>query len=469
MPPTPSLMQSVQELVGLVAGIVWGWPMLILLMGTGIYLTIMLRGLQFRGLWLALRLITHRDHDAEGDITHFSALMTALAATVGIGNIVGVAGAILLGGPGAVFWMWMIGLIGMATKYAEAVLAVRYREKGPLGMRGGPMYYISRGLGLPWLGGVFAVFAAIAAFGIGNMMQSNAVAGILQETFGTNPAVTGLVLTVLTAAVILDGIRWIGRFTGVLVPVMIVGYCAAGLVVLALNIERIPSAFGLIFQYAFTPYAAGGGFFGFVLMQTMRYGIARGIFSNESGLGSAPIAAAAARTQEPVMQALVSMTQTFIDTIIVCTMTALVILTGDVWMQDGIAKNVLTAASFRATLGSTGVIIVAVATAVFAYSTLIGWSYYGEKAIEYLFGSGWVRPYRIVFVLAINVGTTVELQAFQRWSQMDAGVRLIWDVADVMNALMAVPNLIALVLLAGVVRRETEDFFARRAHQLGGK
>ncbi len=438
-------MQTIEALIATLSGWVWGPPMLTLLVGTGLYLTVLLKGLQFRVLPLAFRLVFHKDHGHAGDISHFAALMTALAATVGIGNIVGVATAITLGGPGAVFWMWMTGLVGMVTKYSEAVLAVKYREKGEHGMRGGPMYYLAKGAGLPWLGWLFALFTALATFGIGNMTQANATAKIFEATFHIEPWVTGVVLMVLTALVILGGIRSIGRFTSFLVPFMIVGYVGSALVVLALNVTEIPHAFGLIFGHAFSPASATGGFAGATVAAAMRFGIARGVFSNESGLGSAPIAAAAARTNDPVKQALVSMTQTFIDTLVVCTMTALVILSADSWTL-GIGAGQLTSASFGETLGSTGEIIVALATAVFAYSTLIGWNYYGEKAIEYLFGSRSIRVYRIVFIAAVVVGAMMNLE-------------FVWNFSDLMNGMMAIPNLIGLLLLSKVVKAETDRYF----------
>jgi len=439
-------MQTIESIVATLSSWVWGPPMLTLLLGTGLYLTILLKGMQFRALPLAFKLIFHKDHHHEGDISHFAALMTALAATVGIGNIVGVATAITLGGPGAVFWMWMTGLVGMATKYAEAVLAVKYREKGPHGMRGGPMYYLANGAGLPWLGTLFAIFTACAAFGIGNMTQANATAKIFESTFHIAPLTTGWILMILTGLVILGGIRSIGKFTSFLVPFMIVGYVVSALVVLAMNIDRIPHAFSLIFYHAFNPIAATGGFVGATIAAAMRYGIARGVFSNESGLGSAPIAAAAARTNDPVKQALVSMTQTFIDTLVVCTMTALIILTANSWTQ-GVNASELTSASIAETLGETGRIIVAVATALFAYSTLIGWNYYGEKAIEYLFGSRAIATYRVLFTAAVIVGATTSLE-------------FVWNFSDLANGLMAIPNLIGLLLLAKVVKAETNRFFS---------
>jgi len=438
-------MNSFEILVATLSGWVWGPPMLTLLVGTGLYLTILLKGLQFRVLPQAFRMIFHKDHGHEGDISHFAALMTALAATVGIGNIVGVATAISFGGPGAVFWMWMTGLVGMITKYSEAVLAVKYREKGEHGMRGGPMYYLANGAGLPKLGWLFALFTALATFGIGNMTQANSTAKIFEATFHIAPWVTGVVLMVLTALVILGGIRSIGKFTSILVPFMIVGYVGASLTVLTLNVTEIPHAFALIFQHAFSPAAATGGFAGASIAAAMRFGIARGVFSNESGLGSAPIAAAAARTHDPVKQALVSMTQTFIDTLVVCTLTALVILTANSWTQ-GVSAGQLTSASFAETLGETGELIVALATALFAYSTLIGWNYYGEKAIEYLFGSRAIRIYRILFIAAVIVGAMMNLE-------------FVWNFSDLMNGMMAIPNLIGLLLLSRVVKEETDRYF----------
>lgn len=438
-------MQMLEGVIATLSGWVWGPPVLFLLVGTGLYLTVILRGVQFHALPHAFRLIWHKEHAGDGDISHFAALMTALAATVGIGNIVGVATAITLGGPGAVFWMWMTGLVGMATKYAEAVLAVKYREKGPHGMRGGPMYYLSKGADLPKLGWLFAVFTALATFGIGNMTQANAVATIFKSTFNVDTWVTGLVLMLMTGLVILGGIKSIGKATSVLVPFMILGYVIGGLVVLALNLDKIPHALGLIFQHAFVPSAAAGGVSGATIAAAMRFGIARGVFSNESGMGSAPIAAAAARTHDPVKQSLVSMTQTFIDTLVVCTMTALVILTGTSW-QQGVPAGQLTSVSFGAVLGQPGVILVAIATALFAGSTLIGWNYYGEKAIEYLLGPKSIKPYRVVFVCVVLVGSMMKLE-------------FVWNFSDLMNGMMIIPNAIGLLLLSKVVREETARYF----------
>jgi AGCS family alanine or glycine:cation symporter len=395
-----------------------------------------------------------KDHGHEGDISHFAALMTALAATVGIGNIVGVATAITLGGPGAVFWMWMTGLVGMATKYAEAVLAQKYRERGDFGMRGGPMYYLAKGANLPTLAWLFALFTALATFGIGNMTQVNSVAGIFSSVFEVPTWITGVVLTLLTGVVILGGIRSIARFTSLMVPFMILGYVLAALVVLALNASEIPAALSLIFYHSINPIAAGGGFAGAAVAAAIRYGVARGVFSNESGLGSAPIAAAAARTSDPVKQALVSMTQTFIDTLVVCTMTALVILTATPWTQ-GVGAASLTSQSFAETLGGGGEILVAVATALFAYSTILGWSYYGEKAIEYLANSlggpratrHAIHGYRLVFTAVVMVGALMQLE-------------FVWNFSDLANGLMAIPNLIALLLLSKVIKQETDRYFS---------
>jgi alanine or glycine:cation symporter, AGCS family len=438
-------MQELEKIIGSLSNIVWGPPMLILLVGTGLYLTVILKGMQFRALPHAFKLIWAKDHGSEGDISHFAALMTALAATVGIGNIVGVATAITMGGPGAVFWMWMTGLVGMATKYSEAVLAVKYREKGENGMRGGPMYYLSKGVGIPWLGTLFAIFTACATFGIGNMTQANATAKIFEATFHIPTYATGVVLTLLTGLVILGGIKTIGKFTSFLVPFMIFGYVGVSLTVLFIHIDQIPHALGLIFGSAFSPSAATGGFVGATVAAAMRFGIARGVFSNESGLGSAPIAAAAARTNDPVKQALVSMTQTFIDTLVVCTMTAMVILTATSWTK-GVSASELTSASMAETLGSTGSVIVAVATALFAYSTLIGWNYYGEKAIEYLFGHKSIKIYRVFFTVAVMVGCLVSLE-------------FVWNFSDLMNGMMAIPNLIGLLWLSPVIKQETERYF----------
>jgi len=446
------LQEKLLEILGIINNFVWGPPMLILLVGTGIFLTIRLRGLQFTSLWhsLYLALIKRKeDGAAKGDISHFQALMTALAATVGTGNIAGVATAITAGGPGALFWMWITGLFGMATKYGEAVLAVRYRETDEFGtMSGGPMYYISKGLGWKWLGMLFAIFASVSAFGIGNIVQSNSVADAVTATFPLVKAWhVGVLMSAATALVLLGGIKSIGRTASIIVPFMIFLYMAAALIVVLLHYRSIPGVFALVISKAFTPMSAVGGFAGAMVRDAVRWGVARGVFSNESGLGSAPIAAAAAQTKNPVNQALVSMTQTFIDTIVVCSLTGFVILTSGIWKQ-GLTGAELTAHSFSTALpGSSGGIVVAISLVFFAYSTVLGWSYYGEKSLEYLLGASSVVPYRIVYCLMVFVGAVI------------SKVELVWTFADIMNGLMAIPNLIGLIGLSGVIVLETKKYF----------
>ncbi len=442
-------MEAFEALVGKIGAFAWGPPMLILLVGTGFWLTLSLRGIQFTKLGhaLYLALIKRKEEgDEPGDITHFQALMTALSATVGTGNIAGVATAIAVGGPGALFWMWITGLVGMATKYGEAVLAVKYREVDENGeMSGGPMYYISKGLNLPWLGAIFAIFAAVAAFGIGNMVQSNSVADAVEATFSIPTWVTGITLMVCTAAVILGGIKSIGRVTSILVPIMIVFYMAAACYIILTHIGEVPSALLFIVKQAFNPTAAVGGFAGAGIMLAIRMGVARGVFSNESGLGSAPIAAAAAQTKHPVTQALVSMTQTFIDTLVVCTMTGLVLILTGAW-SSGLTGAELTTSAFQ--LGMPGgALIVTIGIVLFAYSTMLGWCYYGEKSIEYLFGKKVIMPYRILFICLIGVGAVAKLS-------------LVWNISDTLNGLMAIPNLIGLIMLTPVIVSETKNYFA---------
>jgi len=444
--------EQLAVLLGEISGFVWGLPLIILLVGTGVFLTLRLRGLQITQLGRALRIAFSRaDTGSAGDISHFKALMTALAATVGIGNIAGVATAIAAGGPGAVFWMWMTAFFGMATKYSEAILAVKYRVVDENGdMSGGPMYYLERGLGQKWLGVLFALFGSLAAFGIGNMAQANTVARVLESSFGVQSWATGLVMAVLTAAVILGGIKRIGNVSGVLVPVMAVIYIVAGIVVLILNYQAVPGAFSLILERAFTPTAATGGFAGAIVMQTIKMGVSRGLFSNESGLGSAPIVAAAAKTRNPFRQALVSMTGTFIDTIIVCTITGLVIVSTGSW-ETGQTGAELTVTAFSTGLpGDSGGVIIAIATILFAYSTILGWAYYGEKCCEYLLGVRAVLTYRYLWVAAVLCGALLKLQ-------------MVWDFADIMNGLMAIPNLIGLIGLSGVIVAETRRYLAEEA------
>ena len=443
-------MDIVKEIVSTSAEFLWSFPLIILLVGTGLWLTLRLRGIQFTKLWhaLYLALIKRKEEgDEPGDITHFQALMTALSATVGTGNIAGVATAIAAGGPGALFWMWITGLVGMATKYAEAVLAVKYREVDENGMMsGGPMYYISKGLNQKWLGILFALFAAIAAFGIGNMVQSNSVADALESSFQIPYWVTGVVLTIATAVVIIGGIKSIGRVTGVLVPIMIIFYVGAALTIIFMHISLIPEAINLIITHAFTPTAGVGGFLGASVMITIRMGVARGVFSNESGLGSSPIAAAAAKTKHPVSQALVSMTQTFIDTIVVCTLTGLVLIISGEW-SNGMTGAALTTVAFTTGMGSQlGQYIVAIGLALFAFSTILGWSYYGEKSVEFLVGIKAIKPYRYIFTIFVLIGAISELDT-------------VWAVADLFNALMAFPNLIGLLLLTPVIVSVTKEYF----------
>jgi alanine or glycine:cation symporter, AGCS family len=459
------------ETVNEINGYVWGPPLLVLLVGTGLYLSVMLKGLQFRelGRSLHLALIKRKETgaDVEGDISHFQALMTALAATVGTGNIAGVATAIAAGGPGALFWMWMTGLVGMATKYAEAVLGVKYRvvdERGE--MAGGPAYYLSRGIGGGFgrtLGAVFAFFAAVAAFGIGNMVQSNSVADALQSSFGVPPIWTGLTIAVLAGMVILGGIKSIGRVAGFFVPLMIVFYLIGSIIVLIINFRGIPAIFAYVVQDAFSPAAAAGGFAGASIMMAIERGVARGVFSNESGLGTGGIAAAAAQTKEPVTQALVSMTQTFIDTIVICSLTGFAIISTGAWMEvdpltgTGYTGAPLTINAFSTGLpGQWGGYIVSTGLALFAFSTILGWSYYGEKNLEYLIGPRAVLPYRLLFIVAAFLGAWVlSLPG-------TSGFELVWGVADMMNGLMALPNLIGLLLLSGVVAAETRRYFGTR-------
>ena len=450
-------MLVIQDAVNWLNGIVWGVPMLILIALTGMFLMAGLALQPLRKIAHAFKLLLTPARLGEGDIAPFKALMTALSATVGTGNIAGVATAIFLGGPGALFYMWMIALIGMATKYAEAVCAVTYREVDSLGNHvGGPMYYIRKGVGerIPALGRVlapaFAIFAAIAAFGIGNTVQSNSVAQALDTSFGVPPLATGLVIMVAVALVLIGGIRRIADVAGALVPVMIIAYVGGALVVLAINVAEIPAAFALIFRHAFEPASAAGGFAGATVAAAIRFGIARGVFSNEAGLGSAAIAHAAAKTDNAVRQGHIAMLGTFIDTIIVCTMTGLVIITTGVW-TSGETGAALSSAGFAAAI-PFGAEIVAVALSIFAFTTILGWSYYGERSVQYLLGEKSILPYRTLWILAVPVGANVDLG-------------FIWLLADTLNALMAIPNLIGLIVLGPMVFSLTRDYWAdhRRA------
>lgn len=409
-------MAALESLISSINGVVWGPLMLILILGVGFFLSLGLKlmpilkiGTGFRLLWSGRK--ASAEDVAQGEIPPFQALMTALSATVGTGNIAGVATAIFLGGPGALFWMWITALIGMATKYSEAVLAVKYRETDERGNHvGGPMYYIKNGLGQKWawMGVAFAIFGACAGFGIGNTVQSNSVAEVLQSNFGIPNWVSGVIIMVLVGSVLLGGIKRIGSVAGALVPFMAISYIIAGLIVLAINAAEIPHALSLIFTHAFSPAAAEGGFAGAAVWAAIRFGVARGVFSNEAGLGSAPIAHAAAQTHNPVRQGLVAMLGTFIDTLIVCTITGLVIVSSGVW-TSGESGAALTSAAFAHGLPSFGNYLVAISLAIFAFTTIIGWSFYGERCVEFLFGIKAITPYRILWILAIPVGATLSL------------------------------------------------------------
>ena len=440
-------MDTVHQWIVWLNGYLWGPPMLVLLFGTHLYLTFRLRFIQ-RHIGTALRLSVARDSGGEGDVSHFGSLTTALAATIGTGNIVGVATAVALGGPGAVLWMWLTGVFGFATKYTEALLAVKYRVRTSDGtMLGGPMYALERGLKMKWLGIFFALFTAIAAFGIGNMVQANSVATLARDTLHVPPLASGLAMAALTGIVILGGVRWIARVCEGLVPFMAIFYLLGCSIILVVNADALLPALRLIVRHAFTAQAAGGGFAGAAVLMAARYGIARGLFSNEAGLGSAPIVAAAARTRNPVRQALVSATGTFWDTVVICAMTGLVLVSTIVKHPDalqGLKGAELTRAAF-AQIPVVGPLALTVGLLTFVFSTILGWSYYGERAVEYLMGKHAIVPYRLLWVVAVYVGAVATLP-------------LVWDLADAMNALMALPNLVALIGLSGVAVRETGKY-----------
>lgn len=439
-------MQTVNDLFANLSALLWGWPMIILLLGTHLFLTIRLRFPQ-RQLLTAIRLSVKRDKHSTGDVSQFGALATALAATIGTGNIVGVATAVALGGPGAVLWCWLTGVFGIATKYGEALLAIKYRVKTPGGkMLGGPMYALERGLGWRWAGALFAIFTAVAAFGIGNTVQANAISTLVHQSFGLSPVATGVILCLLTAAVVLGGVRSIARVCTMFVPLMAILYVAGCLYILCVNHAYVWPALQLICESAFHPQAAGAGFAGGTVMLAARYGIARGLFSNESGLGSAPIVAAAAQTRNPVRQALVSSSGTFWDTVVICALTGLVIVSSvlafpDIDYQDGAE---LTHAAFTK-IPVIGAPLLTFGLITFAFSTILGWCYYGERAMEYLKGRKWMLAYRVLYILAVFAGSV-------------ANLAIVWNVADCMNALMAIPNLVSLLLLSGVIVRETREF-----------
>jgi AGCS family alanine or glycine:cation symporter len=445
-------MTAITDLVSSINGVVWGPMMLALILGTGLWLSIGLRGMPVRYLFHGFRLLAagRRADDRPGEITPFQALMTSLAATVGTGNIAGVATAVALGGPGAIFWMWCTALVGMATKYAEAVLAVQFRQRdGAGGFSGGPMYYIEAGLGprWKWLGVSFAAFGALAGFGIGNTVQSNSVADALEASLAIPEWVTGLVLFVLAGAVVLGGVRRIARVAEMLVPLMAVTYLGAGLFVVLGNLSEVPAALSLIVTSAFTGQAAVGGFAGAGIWAALRFGVARGVFSNEAGLGSAPIAHAAARTDSPVQQGMIAMLGTFIDTILLCTVTGLVIVISGVW-QDGATGAALSTAAFESMMPG-GQYVVSLGLAVFAFTTILGWSYYSERCLVYLFGAGVIPTFRVLWVLAVPLGALAQLD-------------FVWLLADTLNALMALPNLVGLLLLSPLVFKLTREALGRK-------
>ncbi len=443
------LIETIGHFFRQLSDFLWGVPMIVMLLGTHLYLTVVLRFPQ-RRIFTAIRLSVRRDKGAAGDVSQFGALATALAATIGTGNIIGVATAIALGGPGAVLWCWLTGVFGIATKYSEGLLAIKYRQRTTDGrMLGGPMYALEKGLGWKWLGVLFAVFTACASFGIGNTVQANAIATIAHDTYGVSPMLTGMVLTALVGAVLLGGVKSIAKVCGALVPFMALFYALGCIYILAVNGPYLWPALRLICASAFTPQAAGAGFAGTTVMMAARYGIARGLFSNESGLGSAPIVAAAARTRNPVRQALVSSTGTFWDTVVICALTGLVIVSSviaypDISWHDGAG---LTKAAFSK-IPFVGKPLLSFGLLTFAFSTILGWSYYGERAIEYLKGKRWMLAYRVVYIAAVFVGSIT-------------GLNLVWDISDCMNAFMAVPNLISLIGLSGIIVHETRKYLWR--------
>ena len=436
-------MNTINEFFSVTSSLLWGWPMIILLLGTHLFLTIRLHFPQ-RHILKAIRLSVQRDPDATGDVSQFSSLATALAATIGTGNIIGVATAIALGGPGAVLWCWLTGVFGIATKYAEGLLAIKYREKKPDGkVIGGPMFALEKGLGWRWAAILFAIFTALASFGIGNTVQANAIATLAYETYDISPYITGTVICLLTGAVILGGVKSIARVCATLVPLMALFYILGCIYIIGVNIDYAWPAIKLIVTSAFSPQAAGGGFVGTTVMMAARYGIARGLFSNESGLGSAPIVAAAAQTRNPVRQALVSSTGTFWDTVVICAMTGIVIVSSVLAYPDITFDNgaVLTKMAFSK-IPIIGTPLLTFGLLTFAFSTILGWCYYGERAVEYLKGRRWMLAYRMIFIVAVFIGSVMQL-----------GV--VWNMADCMNALMAIPNLLSLLALNGIIVHQT--------------
>ena len=447
-------MEWIDHFLTELSNFLWGWPMIILLLGTHVFLTIRLRFPQ-RYIFKAVRLSLKRDRNAEGDVSQFASLATALAATIGTGNIIGVATAIALGGPGAVLWCWLTGVFGISTKYAEGLLAIKYREKTKSGkMLGGPMYALEKGLGWKWLAVLFALFTAIAAFGIGNTVQANAIATVASESYGISPYVSGAFVSAMTAAVVLGGVKSIARVCSMLVPMMAAFYVLGCLYILVVNAAYLWPALCLIVDAAFSPEAAGGGFVGSTVMMAARFGIARGLFSNESGMGSAPIVAAAAQTRNPVRQALVSSSGTFWDTVVICALTGLVIVSSVLAYPDIDFSNgaTLTKDAFLK-IPVIGRPLLTFGLLTFAFSTILGWCYYGERAVEYLKGRRWVLGYRVLYIIAVFIGAVMNLA-------------VVWNLADCMNALMAIPNLVSLLCLNGVIVYETRKYLwrARKIH-----
>jgi AGCS family alanine or glycine:cation symporter len=442
-------MDRLNDILTDVSGFLWGWPMIILLLGTHVYLTIILRFPQ-RKIFTAIKLSIRRDPGATGDVSQFGSLATALAATIGTGNIIGVATAIALGGPGAVLWCWLTGVFGIATKYAEGLLAIKYRVKTKSGkMLGGPMYALERGLGWKWLAILIAIFTALAAFGIGNTVQANAIATVAYESYGISPYFSGLFVCLLTGSVVLGGVKSIARVCGMLVPFMAALYVVGCLYILVVNADYLWPALTLICKAAFSPEAAGGGFVGATVMMAARFGIARGLFSNESGMGSAPIVAAAAQTRNPVRQALVSSSGTFWDTVIICALTGLVIVSSIIAYPDIDFSNgaTLTKMAFSK-IPVVGTPLLTFGLLTFAFSTILGWCYYGERAVEYLKGKRWMIVYRILYIVAVFIGSV-------------ANLAVVWNFADCMNALMAIPNLLSLLFLSGILIHETRKYLWR--------
>ncbi|HEL2401198.1 TPA: sodium:alanine symporter family protein [Streptococcus suis] len=441
------------ELMQHINDFVWGPPLLLLLVGTGVYFTLRLGVFQVSKLPTAFRLIFSSDQSGQGDVSSFAALCTALAATVGTGNIVGVATAITTGGPGALFWMWVAAFFGMATKYAEGFLAIKYRTKDANGQAaGGPMHYITLGMGQKWkpLAVFFAISGVLVALlGMGTFSQVNSIASSMSASFGLAPQLVSIVTAISIAFFIFGGIEKISDISTKIVPFMAILYILASVAVLALHWEQLLPTLALVFKSAFTPAAAVGGFTGATVQQAIQRGIARGVFSNESGLGSAPIAAAAAKSDNPVEQGLISMTGTFIDTLIICTLTGLTILVTGQWSVEGLAGAPLTQAAFATVFGQPGALALTISLVLFAYTTILGWSYYGERCIEFLFGTKSILPYRLVFVTMVALGGFLKLD-------------LIWTIADIVNGLMALPNLIALLALSPVIIKETRQYFAKK-------